>query len=211
MTKVCEKCGQTCEDGAQFCPECGEAFGAAADTVCQVCGETIEAGSKFCPHCGAPISAGPDFCQVCGRELAPGSKFCPQCGATVGASQTHLAAQRPSIYSEEEDIRQNKAMAILAYIGILVLIPIFAAKDSPYARYHANQGLVLLLAAVIYSVAYFILSAILMLISLYLSIIVTLLGLVSIAFLVFMILGIVNAATGQKKPLPLIGKITLLH
>ena len=102
-------------------------------------------------------------------------------------------------------------MAILAYIGILVLIPIFAAKDSPYARYHANQGLVLLLAAVIYSVAYFILSAILMLISLYLSIIVTLLGLVSIAFLVFMILGIVNAATGQKKPLPLIGKITLLH
>ena len=32
-------------------------------------------------------------------------------------------------------------MAILAYFGILVLIPILAAKDSKFARFHANQGL----------------------------------------------------------------------
>lgn len=204
MTKICEKCGQTCEDSAQFCPECGAAFGVAADTVCRVCGESIEAGSKFCPHCGAPISAGPVFCQVCGRELAPGSKFCPQCGATVGASQTRLAAQRPSIHSEEEeDIRQNKAMAILAYIGILVLIPIFAAKDSPYARYHANQGLVLFIANLIYGVIYVVFGMLFWPLAI-------IWGLLGIAFLVFMILGIVNAATGQKKPLPLIGNMILL-
>ena len=44
---------------------------------------------------------------------------------------------------EAEDIEKNKVMAILAYIGILVLIPIFAAKDSKFAKFHANQGLLL--------------------------------------------------------------------
>ena len=43
----------------------------------------------------------------------------------------------------------NKVMAILSYFGILVLIPIFAAKDDAFARYHANQGLVLLIASAI--------------------------------------------------------------
>ena len=42
-----------------------------------------------------------------------------------------------------QDIAQNKAMAILAYLGILVLIPIFAAKNSAFAKFHANQGLIL--------------------------------------------------------------------
>lgn len=58
------------------------------------------------------------------------------------------------------DVQNNKAMGILSYLGILVLIPILAAKDSPFARYHANQGLVLLLCEVGFSVASMILSVI---------------------------------------------------
>ena len=45
------------------------------------------------------------------------------------------------------DFEKNKIFAILAYLGILVLIPILAAKDSPFAKYHANQGLVLLIGS----------------------------------------------------------------
>lgn len=41
---------------------------------------------------------------------------------------------------EQEDINQNKVMAVLAYIGILVLVPLLAAPNSKYARYHVNQG-----------------------------------------------------------------------
>lgn len=41
---------------------------------------------------------------------------------------------------DPRDIQNNKVMAILAYFGILVLIPIFAAKESKFARFHANQG-----------------------------------------------------------------------
>lgn len=43
-------------------------------------------------------------------------------------------------------------MAVLAYFGILVLIPILAAKESKFARFHANQGLILLITGVAYSI-----------------------------------------------------------
>jgi uncharacterized membrane protein len=114
---------------------------------------------------------------------------------------------------EQADIQQNKAMAVIAYIGILVLIPILAAKDSRFARYHANQGLVLLLAEIAVGVAAGLLSVIFAFTPLArLSVLVWLVGwAASMGGFVFMILGIVNAAQGQFKPLPLIGTITLLR
>ena len=48
-----------------------------------------------------------------------------------------------------QDIEQNKVMAILAYLGILVLIPLFAAKESKFARFHTNQGLILCICGII--------------------------------------------------------------
>ncbi|MBQ2662032.1 MAG: zinc ribbon domain-containing protein [Clostridia bacterium] len=109
-----------------------------------------------------------------------------------------------------EDIQQNKVMAILAYFGLLVLVPIFGAKDSKFARYHANQGLVLFLAAIAYSIATSILTSILIAISWRLAFLSTIFSLVSIAFLVLMVLGIINAANGKAKELPIIGKFKLL-
>lgn len=110
-----------------------------------------------------------------------------------------------------KDAQDNKAMGILAYLGILVLVPIFAAKESSFARFHANQGLVLLLAEVAYGIVVAILSAIFLAISLSLWLVInTILGILWIAFAVWAILGIVNAAKGEMKPLPIIGGITIL-
>ena len=108
------------------------------------------------------------------------------------------------------DVQNNKAMGILSYLGILVLIPILAAKESPFARYHANQGLVLLLCEVGFSVASMILSVIFAFLG-PLALLWTLVSwLVSLAFLALLILGIVNAAQGLCKELPLIGKFRIL-
>lgn len=108
------------------------------------------------------------------------------------------------------DVQNNKAMGILSYLGILVLIPILAAKESPFARYHANQGLVLLLCEVGFSVASMILSVIFAFLG-PLALLWTLVSwLVSLAFLALLILGIVNAAQGMAKELPLIGKFRIL-
>ena len=51
------------------------------------------------------------------------------------------------------DVESNKAMAVLSYLGILVLVHLVGAKNSPFARFHTNQGLILCIATILYSVA----------------------------------------------------------
>ena len=53
-----------------------------------------------------------------------------------------------NIVFNSEDVQSNKVMGILAYFGILFLIPLLAAKDSQYARFHTNQGIVLFIFSV---------------------------------------------------------------
>ena len=113
-------------------------------------------------------------------------------------------------------------MAILSYLGFLVLVPILtgAHKTSPFVKYHANQGLVLFLVYIAWGIVNAILAAILSAIlisSIYspgawglYGILTTILGLVWIIPVVFAIMGLINAGSGKIKPLPLIGKITLL-
>ncbi len=173
------------------------------------------------------------YCGKCGAQVQDGVKFCQGCGAAVetkvenNAQQTQPASQPPqNDFSQKiqnlnntadttaefdaQDITSNKAMAILAYFGPLVLIPIFAAKQSKFARYHSNQGLVLLIASILYGIAYSILSSIILAISWRLYFIVSIIGLVSIVITVLAIIGIINAATGKAKELPLIGMFKIL-
>lgn len=111
---------------------------------------------------------------------------------------------------DSEDIEKNKSMAVLAYLGILVLIPLFSAKESPYVRFHANQGLVLCIAAILYSIACSIINAIILAISWKLYFITSILGFAGIAFLVLAVMGIVNAVNGRVKELPLLGKYRIV-
>lgn len=102
-------------------------------------------------------------------------------------------------------------MAILAYLSILVLIPLFAAKESKFARFHTNQGLILAIAEIIFSIAYSIISSILYAISWRLGFIATIISICSIVFLILAIIGIVNAADGKAKELPIIGKYKIIQ
>ena len=119
----------------------------------------------------------------------------PAAAAEAPAAEAGPAAA-PAI--DPSDISANKVMAILAYIGILVLIPLFAAKESKFARFHTNQGLILFICNV---VIYFI------------SLIPGLKAIgwiLSVAALVFAIIGIIGAAKGETKELPLIGKYRII-
>lgn len=111
---------------------------------------------------------------------------------------------------DPQDIDKNKVMAILAYFGILVIIPILAAKDSKFARFHSNQGLILLIAAILYYVAYTILCSIILAISWRLIWLTSIIGIIGLVFFVWFIIGIVNAAQGKAKELPFIGHFKLL-
>ena len=107
---------------------------------------------------------------------------------------------------DPNDIQQNKVMAILAYLSWLVLIPLFAAKESKFARYHCNQGIMLAIAEIIVWVIFGILSIIP-----YVGwIFIVLNSLISLVCLVFAVTGIINAANGKAKELPFIGKFNIL-
>lgn len=164
------------------------------------------------------------FCSKCGNEMENGAKFCPSCGASAEPAreetdrQVDYGAKIQALNDTADttaeyaaaDIQQNKAMAILAYLGILVLIPLFAAKESKFARYHTNQGLVLAIAEIAYAIVLRILTAILLAISWRLLFLTSILGILSLLFVALAIIGIVNAANGRAKELPIIGKIKLL-
>lgn len=47
-----------------------------------------------------------------------------------------------TIFSES-DIKENKVVAAIGYLSILFLIPLLLKKDSPFAQFHAKQGLYL--------------------------------------------------------------------
>jgi len=67
--------------------------------------------------------------------------------------QTTPAAPAPS--ADKADAESNKALAIVGYIiPILFFIPLIneSSKNSPFAKFHANQQLVLLIAAFIVQV-----------------------------------------------------------
>ncbi|HEX4139094.1 MAG TPA: GYF domain-containing protein [Candidatus Methylacidiphilales bacterium] len=105
-----------------------------------------------------------------------------------------------------EDADQNRVFGILAYLGIFVLVPIIVAKDSPFAKYHSNQGLVLFLA----ELAVFFVTGAFVFIP-FLGILVYFLHLIFLlVFVVMAILGIINAAQGKCVPLPVIGGIKLI-
>jgi len=103
----------------------------------------------------------------------------------------------------EQDIKDNKMMALLSYIGLLWLIPIFAAKESAYAQYHVNQGIVLTIAGIVVGIASFVITLI--------PIVGWIVGpIVSLIPLAYMILGIINVCDGKAKELPFIGKYRIL-
>lgn len=102
---------------------------------------------------------------------------------------------------DAQDIEANKIMAILAYLSFLVLVPIFAAKESKFARFHVNQGLVLFIVEVIISA----LLGFLMGIPVVGIVAWIASGVLWLAAIVMSVLGILNAARGEAKRLPLIG------
>ena len=107
---------------------------------------------------------------------------------------------------EEKDRQDNKVMGILSYCSLLVLVPIFAAKESKFARFHANQGLVL----AIVEVAIAIVASLLGMIP-YVGWIFSLVGwLINVGCVVLAVFGIVAAARSQAKELPIIGGFKIL-
>ena len=103
----------------------------------------------------------------------------------------------------------------MAYIGFLVLVPLIAVPKSKFARFHANQGLVLLIGEVAFNIMRSVLVYVLRLtmwgpLRIVYNAVKFATGAVGLVFVVFAVIGIVNAAQGIAKELPLVGKVKIL-
>ena len=107
----------------------------------------------------------------------------------------------PQAAVQGDQIRENdKIMLVLAYLGILSLIPLLTVKDSDYVKFHARQGLALMLVWIGWWIVGFILAFI------------PLLGFVlncggHLAFLALMIVGIVKAFKPERWRIPVVASI----
>lgn len=94
-----------------------------------------------------------------------------------------------------KEVEEGKVFAILSYIiPFFVLVPLIQ-RNNAFALYHARQCLLLWIIGVVGSTA-LTFSCVLIFLTPFLS----------LAILVLAILGLINAAKGEMKPVPLIGK-----
>jgi uncharacterized membrane protein len=131
--------------------------------------------------------------------------------STTPVNLASLMGAGEALEVDPEDADKNKIFGIVAYLGILCLVPIFAAKDSAFAKYHANQGLVLFLLEIIIWIVLTVVSLILAMLPGVMGFLSVIFGLLYLVPLVLLILGVINAAAGKCVPLPVIGGIKLLR
>ena len=93
---------------------------------------------------------------------------------------------------DPKDVEDNKVIAALSYVGLLVLVPLLAKRDSPFAQFHARQGLVFLIIFMVGWLVFWI----------------PLIGwLLWLAVAVLDIVGLVKALSGQAWKAPVIGDL----
>ena len=202
--------------------------------LCKNCGQQLPENANACPYCGtfvngqnAQQSAQPVEQQAPQQNYQQNYQQAPRQNYQQGYAPQQGYAQ-PYV-TPDMDVQQSKGIAWLSYMGLLFLIPMFVRRQSDYTRFHVKQGVTLFAVELAYGVTYGILMAIINAIfpchytysylyylpsyyvhsSVY-NVFSFLLGLGYIFFFVAAIIGIVNAATGKRKELPLIGKIPWL-
>lgn len=107
-------------------------------------------------------------------------------------------------YFDQNDVQQNKTMVLLSailqiFIPILFFLPLVCCQNSPYGRFYANQGLLILLIDIAASAV----------------LIIPILGwiagpIIGIANLVFAIMNAINANKGIRKGIPIVGGVELI-
>lgn len=176
---------------------------------CVKCGARVDDDCKFCTECGAQMpntGTQDNFRTAATQEYTYGSTYD---GDDTYASN-HAYSQSGD-YFDEQEVKKNKGMGVLSYLGILVFIPLIAGdKRSEYVRFHSNQGLVLFIVNVIIDFLdgdwVYRLHSLFNLGSVFEKVF----DIIGLVLFIMMIVGIVAACKGERRELPVIGKIRIL-
>ena len=118
---------------------------------------------------------------------------------------------RTSEFSKN-DIKDNKGISCFAYFGFLFVMPLFGASDSQFALFHANQGIVLVINELIFSILIFVAHLLSPLMPGVFPIVRTILWFaLSFCMIFYTAYGVINTLKGKAKELPIIGSISILR
>lgn len=191
--------------------------------VCKNCGQNIADGAAFCGACGAPQNV-----ESPAQQAPVQQQPVQQAPVQQPVQQQYQQApvQQPVQQAQPVDPENDKSLAWLSYFGILLLIPMFVKKASKFCQFHVRQGVIIFAAELAYTIATQIILNIVNAIfpkhieyifyvpyeapSPVYNVLNVIFSLGSIFFLVISIIGIVNAAKGEQKEVPVLGKIKLL-
>ena len=194
---------------------------------CKHCGNQLPDDAAFCSNCGTPVDNAQQTGQQDVQQNTQQTDQQPvQQNAQQADQQTAQQAPQQLVQPEVRNsdgtvLNAEKGLAWLAYIpwAPVFLVPLFVRKTSEYCKYHVKQGATLWAVGIAYEIVKAIFLAIINAIFpghriyylYYHSAVYNVFSFIfwagSIFLFVLAIIGIVYAATGKKKELPLIGKI----
>lgn len=199
----CVRCGAKVDDTVHTCPQCGSVIPTVEGTYGTCNGQqTQDQKEKFNPY--EEYRQNGNGYQQNGNAYQEGNTY-QQNGYTYQQNRVE--------YFHPEDVKRNKAMGVLAYLGFLVLVPVIGRdKSSEYAAFHTNQGLILWITGVIANLltggSFFGFHSLLHF-DWWLSDVIGVI--IGIGVFVLSIMGIVNACRGEKQELPIIGKLRIIR
>ena len=152
------------------------------------------------------------YCVKCGRQVEDSMNFLSVMWCTDSKKKRHIIhmstvmvnirrIRQSSAISENKLLKEegtDRVLAVLAYLGLLVFVPILSGSKSEFVRFHANQGLVLFICSVLWNALNWILSRFVWFMDVGIISLGDLLGIVNLALVVLAIVGIVNACKSKK-------------
>jgi hypothetical protein len=119
--------------------------------------------------------------------------------------------QEEKATNEKSDIEKNTVVSALSYYFVFPSIIGGAYKTSPFARFHFNQMLIIMICALIEIVFFLFVFPFIFTASTFWGIIALLIFAFTNTYLQIMqIVGAINAATGKMKRLPIIGGFNVI-
>lgn len=105
--------------------------------VCKNCMGQIDEGAKFCPKCGEKVPEVNKNCKQCGAPIEADSKFCQKCGMRtwnpVSDTQQTVTAQKVSTrgdYTGSKTVGAYVVSVISAAISIVIRLALQATHYS---------------------------------------------------------------------------------
>lgn len=130
---------------------------------------------------------------------------------------THTTTQESEPAVDERSSSDAVLLATVGYIPLLFFLPLFVGTREPYARFHGRQSLVLFAAVIVFNLAVGVSDLLLgrvlgsmFLLGFFFKAVAWLIHypagfVVAVAYAVLVIIGIVQAATGQYWRIPVVG------